>query len=371
MFVRQAWYLAAWSNEIDGQPTQRWLLGEPVLFYRKGDGGVVAMDDRCPHRLVPLSMGKREGDDIRCIYHGALFSPEGKCLSIPGQSVGNARGARTYATVECWGGVWIWMGDAGTADAAKLPSAARLDSPGWRAIRGLLPCAADYELATDNLLDLSHEAYLHPHTIGTDEVAEIPVKIMVEGERVVVQRVMEDVPPPPLFIKARSKAANIDRYQTVTANLPSFITVDVKATDVGNPEDAGALEWIVMFFMTPERAGRTHYFFAVTRNFALGSDEVDQVLLTGSLETLREDIEMLEAQERMVADRPLASRTLFTRYDRAPERARAIVRKMVEREHAGRGVTARRLRPWFGVAMPAEGDRGGSKRPLTAHCREA
>ena len=332
MFVRESWYLAAWSDEIDGKPTQRWLLGEPVLFYRKGDGGVVAMDDRCPHRLVPLSMGTLVGDDIRCIYHGALFSPEGRCISIPGQVVGNAKGARTYATTECWGGIWIWMGNAATADTAKLPGAARLEAPGWRAIRGVLPCAADYGLTVDNLLDLSHEAYLHPRTIGTDEVAKNAVKTTVVDDCVVVARVMEDVPPPPLFIKARGKATNIDRYQTVTATLPSFVTVDVKATDVGNPDEEGALEWIVMFFMTPERAGRTHYFFAVTRNFALGSDEVDEVLLNGSLETLREDIEMLEAQERMVADRPLASRTLFTRYDGAPDRARAIVRKMVERE---------------------------------------
>jgi vanillate O-demethylase monooxygenase subunit len=253
---------------------------------------------------------------------------------VPGQDLERAPGAEVYAVEERWGGVFIWMGDVAAADPALLPDAHLLTEPGWGAIRGMLPCAADYQLAVDNLLDLSHEAYLHPRTIGTEEVAEHPAKIRITEGKAVVERVMEDVPAPPLFTIARGITTNIDRRQTVTATLPSFVTVDVKATEVGRPDDPDALEWLVLFFMTPEREGRTHYFFAVTRNFAIDSDEVDDILTKGSLQTLAEDIDMLEAQQAMLQDRKLDSRTLFTRYDNAPDRVRLMVKRMIEREHA-------------------------------------
>ena len=73
------WYVAAWSHEVEDKPFTRRILDVPVLMYRTGDGTAVAMDDRCPHRRAPLSMGRLEGDEIECAYHGMRFGPDGTC----------------------------------------------------------------------------------------------------------------------------------------------------------------------------------------------------------------------------------------------------------------------------------------------------
>jgi vanillate O-demethylase monooxygenase subunit len=78
-FLRNSWYVAMFSSDLDdGRLMHRTILNEPVLFYRKEDGGVTAIMDRCSHRLVPLSMGKLlPGDRVQCIYHGLEYGPDG------------------------------------------------------------------------------------------------------------------------------------------------------------------------------------------------------------------------------------------------------------------------------------------------------
>jgi phenylpropionate dioxygenase-like ring-hydroxylating dioxygenase large terminal subunit len=78
-FLMNCWYVAAWDHElIDGKLLARTLLERPVLLYRGDSGRVVALDNRCCHRGAKLSNGRREGDDIRCMYHGLKFEPGGK-----------------------------------------------------------------------------------------------------------------------------------------------------------------------------------------------------------------------------------------------------------------------------------------------------
>jgi vanillate O-demethylase monooxygenase subunit len=78
MFIRNQWYVSAWDNEVGRQPLARTLLGEPIVLYRKLDGAVAAFADACPHRLLPLSMGMVEGDNLRCRYHGVMFDSAGQ-----------------------------------------------------------------------------------------------------------------------------------------------------------------------------------------------------------------------------------------------------------------------------------------------------
>ncbi len=85
MFLRNVWYVAAWSHEVGAEGLfARKLLGEGVVFFRKADGSVVAMADHCPHRWAPLSLGRREGDALRCMYHGLLIDGSGACIDVPG-----------------------------------------------------------------------------------------------------------------------------------------------------------------------------------------------------------------------------------------------------------------------------------------------
>src|SRR5688572_6078347 len=73
MFLRNYWYVAASDHEVQSQPVGRIILGEPIVFYRLADGTPVALEDRCAHRHLPLSMGKLVGDTLQCHYHGLRY----------------------------------------------------------------------------------------------------------------------------------------------------------------------------------------------------------------------------------------------------------------------------------------------------------
>ena len=85
VFVRNAWYVAGWSSEFGNDLSAVKILDENIVIYRTSKGQVIAMEDRCPHRFLPLSMGKLIGDDIQCGYHGITYNCEGLCVRIPGQ----------------------------------------------------------------------------------------------------------------------------------------------------------------------------------------------------------------------------------------------------------------------------------------------
>ncbi len=100
-FLRDYWYVGAWSDEVTHKPLARTLLSESIVFYRKPDGKVVALEDRCAHRRLPLSMGAVIGDTIQCAYHGLVYDAAGKCIKIPGQdSVPAGARVRSYPVIE-------------------------------------------------------------------------------------------------------------------------------------------------------------------------------------------------------------------------------------------------------------------------------
>jgi len=113
MFLRNYWYVAAADTEVGRTPFARTILGEPVVFYRTEQGVAVALEDRCAHRHLPLSMGKLVGDELQCHYHGLRFGTDGRCTRIPGQEqIPRAAKVKTYPVVERYHWIWIWMGDA-------------------------------------------------------------------------------------------------------------------------------------------------------------------------------------------------------------------------------------------------------------------
>ena len=86
MYIRNAWYMAAWSQDLAATPCAITLLDEPLVVYRQADGRLAILEDRCCHRLAPLSLGRIEGNDIRCLYHGLKFAPDGACNEMPGHT---------------------------------------------------------------------------------------------------------------------------------------------------------------------------------------------------------------------------------------------------------------------------------------------
>src|SRR5258708_634276 len=107
---RNAWYLAAWRDEIRDQPVARTILSEQVVLFRGANRKIAALEDRCCHRAAPLSMGAVVPEGLRCGYHGPVFAADGRCIEIPGQqSIPPQASVRSYPIAEREEFVWIWM----------------------------------------------------------------------------------------------------------------------------------------------------------------------------------------------------------------------------------------------------------------------
>ena len=321
MYLRECWYAAAWDHEVTGAPFARTLLDEPVVLYRAADGAPVALEDRCRHRALPLSMGRVLGDDIQCGYHGLRFGRDGACVAVPGQSaIPPGAAVRAYPAVERHGWIWIWMGDAARADPALIPDWWRMDHPDWAPVKGGDPfhVRANYLLVNDNLLDLSHVAYIHAASIGTGNVADFPIATERGEDFVRMTRVVRDSPPPPLYRDLGRLAGNVDRWQVAVSTLPSCNTVHAGCAPPGAGCAEAPLDRRMEFFnlnaLTPETATTTHYFYAHTRSFGLGDRAVDEIFRRDFRAVFSEDIGILGAQQASI-DRCRGGRTIDINVD--------------------------------------------------------
>lgn len=170
---RNAWYMAGWDKDVPaGEVTAITILGQPLVLARDEAGAVFAMEDRCPHRAAPLSKGKCEQGGIRCWYHGVRFAADGRAVEIPGQdTIPPALKVRTFPVVERHAAIWLWMGDAARVDEAQIPPFVGYRHPDWAMTPGRLDYVAPARLIHDNLLDLSHIAYVHRETFGGESEA--------------------------------------------------------------------------------------------------------------------------------------------------------------------------------------------------------
>jgi phenylpropionate dioxygenase-like ring-hydroxylating dioxygenase large terminal subunit len=297
-FILDAWYVAAWGEEITRVPRRRLILEEPVVMYRKADGTAVALSDRCVHRAYPLSRGKVEGDSIVCGYHGFKYNAEGACTWVPGQeNVPKSARVRTYPLVESGPFVWIWMGDAAAADPATIPDHHWTTDPEWLTMKDMRTLKARHALVIDNLMDLSHETFIHANTIGSAEVADTPIRTEVEGHVVRCFRHMEDVPAPPFYRTSTGIKGNIDRWQDIEYDVPSLYTLHVRVAPVGGT-DEGAFFSKVIYALTPETRHSTHDFWVIARKSkGPRAAWMEKAGMLSQNTVLGEDIDALEALE--------------------------------------------------------------------------
>ncbi len=317
MFMQNAWYVAAWETEIGDTPFARTILNEPVVMFRT-PAGIVALEDRCCHRALPLSMGQVVGDRVQCGYHGLEFDKSGACVKVPGQSK-TPPGAqvRSYPVVQRWGWVWIWPGDPAKADESLLPDWWWLDSPEWKTIHGRygtpMPVEANYVLISDNLFDISHLTYIHSSSIGNDSIVDFPVKTERFDRRIVMTRLVPDRPPAPFYKKAGGFKGNVDRWIITTSDMPGYIVNDAGSVEVGSGITPGAaneengVEMKVMNLPTPETETSTHYFYAHARHFKVDDPEWDEIYRTQFTQVFEEDQVVLNAQQASMSLRPDAS----------------------------------------------------------------
>jgi phenylpropionate dioxygenase-like ring-hydroxylating dioxygenase large terminal subunit len=333
-FPRQQWYVAALSREVSREFLSRWILDEPVCLYRKLDGEPIAFVDRCIHRQMPLSKGRLRGDDLECGYHGITYGTDGRAVRIPSQDfVPPACRVHAYPLVESGGLVWLWAGDPDKADASLIPDHHWLSDENRTTVGGLLPMQARAQLLNENLLDLSHLTFLHPESIGSAQVAEIPVTTEFDATGVRCTRVMQSVDSPPFFQKVMGLSGLIDRGQVAEFHAPSFHITHVSAKPVGSPGDEGLCEHKVIHCITPERRTSAHYFWLVSRGYRVDDPEVDALWEQGGAVVFGQDTDACESIERIIsAYEPSYPVELNMKVDGGPLRARRILERMVAEE---------------------------------------
>ncbi|MBT2304063.1 aromatic ring-hydroxylating dioxygenase subunit alpha [Variovorax paradoxus] len=336
-WLKNAWYVAAFANELDGaRVVARKLLGTAVVMLRHSDGRIAALEDTCPHRLMPLSAGRRVGDELQCGYHGMRFDVNGACTLAPGQThIPPKACVRSFPLVQRHGLLWIWMGSQDRADARLIPDIRWNEHPEWTSSRGYHHVEVDFQLAIDNLMDLGHESWVHLRTIGQGEeecIPNYPVKVTVRGEGLIhAHREMPNIEAPPFFAMILNHSGRIDRWQTAVSLSPSICMTDVGIYPVDTaPEEA--FRGHVLHLLTPESATTTHYFWAFARNKRLVDEELTQAVYQAVSQTFDEDAVILKMQQSQVEKYGAAVPRVAMRVDEAPIRTRRLLEALVKRE---------------------------------------
>jgi vanillate O-demethylase monooxygenase subunit len=268
IWPKNSWYVAFWSDDVKGrEPYARRILGEPIVFYRAESGEIIGLEDTCPHRFAPLSLGKVTGSDrIACAYHGLQFDRTGACVLNPhtDHKIPPAAHVRAYQVVEKYSLVWVWMG-ANAGDPATIPDYSCLDEarPEHISTRNYMTIKADYRLIVDNLLDLSHVPFLHAGVLtGT---VDDQINVTQDGDEITIARWSYDVPVPSLTnMMFRADGKNVDSWLLMKWISPSYMILDTGVREPGTAKESGT-GYFGLHLLTPESEQSTHYHFAAVR----------------------------------------------------------------------------------------------------------
>lgn len=262
-FVRNVWYMAAWASEVPaGGMLTRTLLGKPWLLFRSPDGTWAMLEDRCPHRFVPLSRGRFADGLVSCGYHGLTFDGRGQCVHNRFGDVPQGARVASCPIVERHGGLWFWPGDTALADVATIPDFAFIDA-GAPVERAHYVMRVNYQLIADNLLDLSHAEFLHVESFGTNgSMFSHGVQSVEQDPSGAIWNKwdMTDAPPPGWAAAMLAEGEGIDQALHIRWHAPSNLALFI------NVRRAGSDSLLVPpmanpHILTPESSGSTHYFF--------------------------------------------------------------------------------------------------------------
>lgn len=334
-WLRNSWYQIGWSTDVPvGGMLARTILDEPVLVFRNDAATLSAILDRCPHRFAPISTGKVEGSHVRCGYHGLAFDGSGHCVANPHGPVTSSMQVASFPVIERHDAIWVWMGDADKADASLIADLSFIDeTPEPARIHGYLPTKANYELITDNILDLSHADYIHPTTLGGMMTAASVKTTEIEGRVRTEWAALNLADPPPPFRAQVPPPAGVDVRISVEWQAPALMQLCVSTTPGGMAPTSDDEAW-TLHNMTPETEFTTHYFYCATRRKQT-EDAGLTIFLRKTLEQafLEEDKPMLEAQQARMRTADLFSlKPVLLAVDNGAVRARRILEKRIAAE---------------------------------------
>ena len=361
MFLRNHWYVAAWSDELGSEPLAVKMLNEDIVLYRTRDGRPAALENRCAHRRLPLSKGKLVNDSIECGYHGLTYDRDGKCIKVPGQARWpKTLAVKSYPVVERHRFIYVWMGEVEDADENLIVDFPLFSDPDWGVTKIHLHIKANYLLIIDNLLELSHVAYLHATTIGNAPVAEdAVVKYHREDNAVRVTREMVDVPAARTYAEFGAEAGNFDRWQTSEWRPPAYFLINNGSEATGRRPpgdhrlwDRGEWGFQVYHGITPAAEETTHQFWAICHPNAMVPKRGRKEFYRQCHQVIREDVGVYEAQQISLDTDPESpsadnvNARVRIDYDGAFLEARRIIKHLLTAEAAaGKAKKAGRKRP--------------------------
>ena len=340
MFLKNTWYVACQAHEITDKPLGRKICNEAMVFYKNAEGKVSAVQDFCPHRGAPLSLGRVCNGQLVCGYHGLVMGCDGHTVNMPGHQVRNFEPVKAYAVIERYGFVWVWPGDQTKVDPAQMPVFEWFENPKWAYGGGLYHIACDYRLMIDNLMDLTHETYVHSTSIGQQEIDETPSKTVMEGDRVTTSRFMEGIKAPPFWQMAMQANdlptdATVDRWQICRFTPPSHVLIEVGVALAGkggyhaDPKDKAYS--VVVDFITPETDTSIWYHWGMARKFQPQNAELTANIREGQGKIFSEDLEMLELQQRNLLAHPTRD-LLKLNIDAGGVQSRRVIERILAQE---------------------------------------
>ncbi|KPF56358.1 MULTISPECIES: aromatic ring-hydroxylating dioxygenase subunit alpha [Novosphingobium] len=337
-FIRESWYPASWSSSLGAEPVARTFLGEEVVLYRDSQGTAVALSNICPHRFAALAKGKLHGDAIACPYHGLRFGPDGRCVHNPHGPATGAIRVRSYSLVERHGMVWIWMGQADNADAAKIPVLSAREDAQFDWVEGYLHVEGNYQLVIDNLLDLTHVEFLHPFLADPSDTFPTEVTCHEEGEQVVSQYNRPQCKRTPLVAGLWNDAPEVISLLSVMRWQAPANLVQRNCFDVARHADMANAHVQVPFchLLTPETESTTHYFWAGGRNQLQGVPAVSEGFRLGVEGAFKNEDEPMIAdiQGRMKGRELFDMKPLLLPIDKSAVLARRRVSALLKAELA-------------------------------------
>jgi vanillate O-demethylase monooxygenase subunit len=349
MFVKNAWYCAGWDHQLSQGKNaiiQRRIAGEELVLYRKPDGAVVAMEDRCPHRQAPLSLGMKEGDNLRCMYHGMRFSPNGQCNEIPGQTQIPERACvRVFPVVEKDNWIWVWMGDRALADPSLICFSVGPGDKEWNIKTAEVRVKANYRLEIANLMDLSHLTWVHRDTFGGTDAyttAAVPCEM---GPRGVRRDFWLRGVPAPVFLQHLMPAGmlfdlHFDVEMTVPCNFILHFSSYTQGTATEGPSNGQLLiDSYSCQAITPVDEDNVDYYYSWGASRATDSPGMSDLLHEAIKDAFLEDKEMLEGQHQRVKAKP-GFVQVDIRHDAGPGRMLWLLDKMLREESAAQTASA-------------------------------
>jgi len=337
-YLKNTWYAAAFSDELStNRPLVRTILDQRIVFFRDAANPPVALFDRCPHRFAQLHLGVLAGGVIECPYHGLKFDRSGACVHNPhgNGAIPSLARVTAYPVNEQYGMVWIWMGDGNGAHPKSIIDLSSFEGETTAINRGYMHTAANYELITDNLMDLSHADYVHKESLNTGgSMSKLRPKVGVSKGSVNENWCYETDRMQAFFSSAvRTPCGPGVQSFNMTWYPASNLILHATARDAGLPPEADHRHTSA-HLLTPETEVTTHYFVLGTRTWRRDDGKLNSLITQGLMNAfVGEDKPILQAvQESMGTKEFWELKPLLLACDSGAVHARRILGRMISRE---------------------------------------